>query len=175
VTGRHAVHQPHGHNSHHPQIATKHKDAAQFKGTGHWRACAKRVTVRLQLKAQAQLKPDASGKPHTLQRFCPPLPGAIHASKWWRCQSTARQKTDRIASELTLHGQPTLVQVVLPSRAHQAPSLNGSTQTLPQAWLEWKVRAGRVRAVAILAPRPLSCLTVAAPSGAATAVKHLCT
>jgi hypothetical protein len=45
------VHQPHGLNSHHPQIATKHKDAAQSKSSEHWRAGANQATVRLVRKA----------------------------------------------------------------------------------------------------------------------------
>jgi hypothetical protein len=51
VTGRHAVRQPQGLNSHHRQIATKYKDAAQYKGKEHWRAGANRATVRPILKA----------------------------------------------------------------------------------------------------------------------------
>jgi hypothetical protein len=71
ITGHHVVHQPHGLNSHHPQIATEHQDAAQSKGTEQWRAGANRATARSVLEAKAQLYPNASGKPHTLQRFCP--------------------------------------------------------------------------------------------------------
>jgi hypothetical protein len=116
------LHQPHGHNDHHPQIATKRKDAAHSK---HWRGEAlegKHTASYNLLRLRHSCSPTPSGNPMPSSAPAPSFPGAIRAFEWWRCQSAARQNRDRILSKVTLHGWPTPEQIVFPSRPHQAPS-----------------------------------------------------